>query len=159
MIPRSRLRRLVKPAVVVIVAAGWLGATVDDWSRDFEENHAEIGDDSTDPTLRPLRSERSAADLAEGLKWAARRIGTWELTGTSQDGNTTVVTFVRRAWFLGPATDVTLRIEDHGRRRVITGESRSRNGFGDLGQNPRNLRRILGELQAVLQGTRHGPLT
>jgi hypothetical protein len=154
-----RIQRFVKPAVVVILAAGWLFATVDDWSRDLEENHAEIRADSTDPDLQPLRSERSAADLAEALKWAARRIGTWEHIGTSQDGSLTVVTFVRRAWFLGPATDVTLRVEDRGRRRIITGESRSRHGFGDLGQNPRNLRRILEELHAVLQGTRHGPRT
>jgi hypothetical protein len=151
--------RWVKPAVVVLAAAGWLCATVDDWSRDLEENHAEIRADAVDPGLQPLRSERSAADLAEALTWAARRIGTWEHTGTSRDGTVTVVTFVRRAWFLGPATDVTLRVEDRGRRRVITGESRSRHGFGDLGQNPRNLRRILAEIEAVLQGTRQGPRT
>ena len=47
--------------------------------------------------------------------------------------------------------DIVLRLEERGAGCRLTGESRSRIEFGDLGQNPRNLRRILAELAVVLE--------
>jgi hypothetical protein len=158
------LRSLLGKRLGTLLAAGaiatlWLFATIDDWGRDFRENHAEIRQDGSDPTLRPFESRRSTEELVEALKWAARRLGTWEYAGRAQDADTTLVSFVRRGRPFGLTSDVTLRIRDRGRWRMITGESRSRIGLGDLGQNPRNLRAILTELQAVLRNTQEGPRT
>ena len=64
--------------------------------------------------------------------------------------DSTMVVFERtgRVWRL--KDDIILRVEDQGDRCRLGGESRSRISYGDLGQNPRNLRRILAELRIVL---------
>ena len=54
--------------------------------------------------------------------------------------------------------DIIIRIEDRGERCRVTGESRSRTSFGDLGQNPRNLRRIVTELFVVLEDHDSAPI-
>ena len=75
-----------------------------------------------------------------------------EIVGEASDGDSTLVMFVRTSRLFRFKDDITMRIEDQGRERVVTGESRSRVGKGDLGQNPRNLRRLMTELRAVLDG-------
>lgn len=140
----------VAAALAVIVAA--LVVHIDDWSRDFVAYEAVIAADADDPRLLPLVSDRPADDLALALRWAAHRIPDWELVGETGDGEKTVVLFVRTKRLLRLKDDIAMRIEDRGDRRVVTGESRSRLHIGDLGRNPRNLRRILTELRAVLEG-------
>ena len=125
---------------------------VDDWSRDFTTNYAVISEFSADVGLQPLVSDRTAPELVEALRGAGGRIRNWQYTGETSDGETTLVTFVRTSRLFRFKDDITMRIDDRGRERVVTGESRSRIGKGDLGQNPRNLRRILAELRAVLNG-------
>ena len=145
-------KRLIVLATVVVLIAAFLFGYVDDWSRDFTTNEASIAHDSPDPALRPLESTRSVADLIEAVRRAASRIRNWEYVGDAGDGNTTRVLFVRTSRIWRFKDDVVIRIEDLGERCVVTGESRSRFGFGDLGQNPRTLRRFLTELRDVLAG-------
>ena len=52
--------------------------------------------------------------------------------------------------------DITISVEDRGNRCILTGESRSRHGYGDLGQNPRNLRRIIDEIRIVVEDEKPG---
>jgi len=125
---------------------------IDDWRRDFTTYHAELRFDSPDPRLRSFVSERPTAELVVGLKWAARRIGSWEYVGTASEGKDTFVIFVRTDRILRLKDDVRMRVRDRGDDRVVAGESRARLGIGDLGRNPRNLHRILLELQDVLDG-------
>lgn len=130
-----------------------LYVAIDDPARDFTTNLALISDTSEDPTLRTREYEMSARELADAVEQAARRIKNWEYIGTAGvDGKTTIV-FERtsRVWKL--KDDVILRVEETGGRSRLTGESRSRLDYGDLGQNPRNLRRILTELDSVLNLT------
>ena len=145
-------KRLILLALAIVLLAAFLFGYVDDWSRDFTTNGASIAHDATDPTLRPLDSNRSTADLLEGVRRAAGRIRNWEYVGEAGDGNTVRVLFVRTSRIWRFKDDVVIRIEDLGNRRVVTGESISRFGIGDLGQNPRTLRRFLAELRAVLAG-------
>ena len=53
--------------------------------------------------------------------------------------------------------DVTLRIRDVGARRIVGGRSVSRLHIGDLGRNPRNLRKLLAEIDAVLDNAARDP--
>jgi hypothetical protein len=138
--------------VWLAVAAVFFVLYIDDWGRDFTANHAEISDLSLDETLQPVTSQRSSEELVLAIKWAGRRIRSWEYIGDAEDDNATMIIFVRTNRILRFKDDITIRVEDRGRERVITGESRSRLGFGDLGRNPRNLRRILNELRGVLAG-------
>jgi hypothetical protein len=63
------------------------------------------------------------------------------------------ILFVRTHRLLRLRDDIVIRIEDLGERRQITGVSRSRfDAVGDLGGNPRNLRRFLIEFRDVLDG-------
>jgi uncharacterized protein (DUF1499 family) len=130
---------------------------VDDWRRDFVSHEARIAADTRDPTLRPLNYPRSSAEVTAAIKMAARRIRNWRFAGEVVDGDTTLLYFVRTNRLLRIKDDVILRVEDRGRRRVVTGESRGRLPLGDLGRNTRNLRRLRHELALVLEGSAPGP--
>jgi hypothetical protein len=126
--------------------------SVDDWGRDLTSHEAAISNLALDESLRPLASNRATADVAEAVRWAAKRIRNWEYVGEAEDGDATLLLFVRTNRLLRIKDDVTIRIEDRDGLRVVTGESISRLPVGDLGRNPRNLRRFLTELRAVLDG-------
>jgi len=149
---KKKQRRLILLGLAVVLVAGFLFGYVDDWSRDFTTNEAFIAHDAEDPELRPLIASRSVAEMNEAVRRAASRIRDWEYVGEAGDGNTTRIVFVRTSRIWRFKDDVVIRVEDLGDRRVVTGEARSRIGFGDLGQNPRTLRRFLAELRAVLAG-------
>jgi hypothetical protein len=128
-----------------------LYVAIDDPGRDFTTNFALISDTARDPRLRTREYAMSTRELADAIELAAQRITNWEYIGTAGiDGKTTVV-FERtsRVWKL--KDDVILRVEPVDGRSRLTGVSRSRLDYGDLGQNPRNLRRILTELDSVLE--------
>jgi uncharacterized protein (DUF1499 family) len=148
----ARSRNFYRWIVIAIACVLFLFFYIDDWSRDFSTNHAEISSLSTDPSLQPFESTRSKAELIEGVTWAAHRIRSWEYVGEAGDGKTTRLIFVQTHRLLRFKDDITVAIEDQGNRRVITAESRSRLDWGDLGRNPRNLRRLLDELSGVLDG-------
>jgi hypothetical protein len=140
------------PVLTLALLALCLFGFIDDWSRDFTRNDAAISPDAKDETLRPLISTRSTADLVEAARAAAGRIRTWDHIGQAVEGNTTLVLFVRTSRIWKFKDDIIIIIEDLGSERMVSGKSASRVGVGDLGQNPRNLRRFLAELRAVLQG-------
>lgn len=145
---------------ILAVAGGallFLAFYVDDWRRDFISHEARIAADSRDPTLRPLDATRSSAEMTAAIKMAARRIRNWRFAGEVVDGKTTLIYYVRTNRLLRIKDDVILRVEDRGSRRVVTGESRGRLSLGDLGRNPRNLRRLRNELILVLEGAAPGP--
>jgi hypothetical protein len=90
--------------------------------------------------------------MVEAVRQAAFRIGNLDYVGEVADGDRVQLVFVRTNRILRLKQDVVIRIRDVNGRRVVTGESRSRLGVGDLGGNPRTLRRILIELKDVLEG-------
>jgi hypothetical protein len=141
-------------AVVLILFA----LSIDDWGRDFVGNHAIISDDAPQTDLRPFVSRHSTAELAEAVRWAALRIKTWEYVGESTVDQTTTLLFVRSGRVLRFKDDIMVSIEDRGGERVLTATSKSRSSLGDLGRNPRNLRRLLAEVQDVLDGSSKDPV-
>ena len=144
-----RRRRWILPS---LAAAGLLAlfVTIDDWSRDFTTNYSVITEASKDPDLRPVIFERPADEVVDAIQEAAGRIKNWEFIGAAQMDGSTMVVFERTSRVWRFKDDIILRVEDLGDRCKLGGESRSRIGYGDLGQNPRNLRRILVELRTVL---------
>jgi len=143
-------RRLVIGGVIAVVV---LFLYIDDWGRDFIRNEASISEQAEDETLRPLTStSRSQDEMIEAVKMGARRIRNWSYIGEAEDGDTMLITFERTNRLLRFTDDITIRIEDRDGTRVVTGESHSRIGIGDLGRNPRNLRRLLHEMRTVLDG-------
>jgi uncharacterized protein (DUF1499 family) len=140
------------PAVVAALLALFLFGYIDDWSRDFTRNSAEISPDAEDPGLRPLVTRLSTDDAIEACVRAAGRIRTWEHIGEAGEGNVSLILFVRTSRVWKFKDDIIIVIENLGSKRMISGKSASRIGIGDLGQNPRNLKRFMAELRAVLEG-------
>lgn len=158
MLPADPKRRrlfqwLIGAGVVLFLFA----LSIDDWSRDLTGTFAEISEDARQPDLRPFASRRSTDELAEGVRWAAVRIKNWEYVGDTKVDETTTLLFVRTSKILRFKDDIVVRIEDRGSERVLTAASGSRSSLGDLGRNPRNLRRLLIELQDVLDGSSNDP--
>jgi hypothetical protein len=153
--PRRRrsIQWLIGAGVVLLLFA----LSLDDWGRDFTGTFAEISADAPQEELRPFASRRSADELTEAVRWAAVRIKNWEYVGDTQVDQTTTLVFVRTSRILRFKDDIIVRIEDRGGERVVTAASKSRSSLGDLGRNPRNLRRLLIELQDVLDGSSNDP--
>ena len=152
-----RRRRVVKWLIGVGVLLSLFALSIDDWGRDFTGTFAEISDDARQDDLRPFASRRSADELTQAVRWAAVRIKNWEYVGDTQVDETTTLLFVRTSRILRFKDDIIVRVEDRGAERVVTAASKSRSALGDLGRNPRNLRRLLIELQDVLDGSSSDP--
>lgn len=150
-------RKLGRRALVPIVVVALLLLSIDDWSRDWVAYAAEIPEDGSTGATKPLVSTRPTEQLVEAVRWAAARVGGFEFVGTTTEGALTTVSLVRTTRPFGLRDDVTVRIRDLGARRIVTGTSVSRLHVGDLGRNPRNLRRILAEVDAVLENAARDP--
>jgi uncharacterized protein (DUF1499 family) len=135
----------------VILAAGVVLVThVEDWSRDLAINYAATSDDAKDERLRTLEVPLRPADLAALVTKSAQSLPRWELAEQNQAGDVILFHFVRTTGLVGYKDDIRVRIEPAGEGSRLSAESRSRVGKGDLGQNPRNLRELLGQVRAIL---------
>ena len=169
MSPRDRgKRRRYGPAVAGVAIVLLLAIHIDDWRRDFIRHEATLSAEAAEAILQPegagassdwfTAKLRPSAELVEAVKMAATRIRNWRYVGQAGHGNTIEILFVRTNRVLRTRDDITIRIEDLGHRRSISGESRSRLRLADLGRNPRNLRRLLEELRGVLDGVALRPV-
>jgi hypothetical protein len=148
-------RNWIRFAVAVVGLVVFMAVYIEDWGRDFTEYEAVLSIEQVDQALEHAFRERPVEQLVDGIKMAAGRIKNWQYVGEAADGNTTLVYFVRQSRLLRLRDDVILRVEDLEIRRTISGTSRARTHLGDLGRNPRNLRRLLSELTIVLDGAVH----
>ena len=149
-----------KRAKIVLLAALIPAAVilqVDDWTRDLTGSRAEMSEDDLDRGIRDRIAGREAPEIVEAIRWAAFRLGGWHYVGTVADGATTLVTFRRTSRLLRLQDEVTIRVRDAGNRRLVSGRSEARLRIGDLGRNPRNLRRLLREVDVVLGNAAPSP--
>ena len=150
-LPRDK--KVTVPLGIAVALVLFLLFHVDDWSRDFTTNEAFIEEHSADPSLRAVRLPLTAPQAAEAVRRAAGRIRNWEYVGEAADGDAVLLIFVRTSRIWRFKDDVVIRVAHDKGAQLITGESRSRIGIGDLGQNPRTLRRFLAELRDVYEGS------
>jgi hypothetical protein len=134
----------------------FLAFYIENWGRDFTAHEASLTADASDELLRPLIVTRPSDEMTAAVKMAARRIRNWEFAGEATDGDATVLYYVRQNRLLRIRDDVVVKIENRGSSRVVHATSRGRLHVGDLGRNPRNLRRFMSELRVVLDGAAHG---
>jgi len=137
--------------LLVILAVGLILVThVEDWSRDLTINYAATSDNATDSRLRTLKVPLGPGDFAALVTKSAQSIPRWELVEEAQAGGAIQLHFVRTTGLVGYKDDIRVRIEPAGEGSRLAAESQSRIGKGDLGQNPRNLRELLGRVRASL---------
>ena len=144
-------RRWPKVLFGLVVGAGGvfavLAAQVDDWSRDLTTNEAHTQAGAADPELRPLSTDRDLDRARADVREVGAGLPGWTLETVDAAKDRIVMHFVRKTPLLGFADDIEVRIKDHGKTRTLTASSSSRVGKGDLGQNPRNLKELLGALR------------
>ena len=133
-------------AIVILVAL-----QVEDWRRDLTTNHAETAQDAADSRLQQIESELPPAELAARVSAAAAGLPNWRLESRQENGVSVELHCVRTTRLLRFADDIRVRIEPAEGGSRLTAESRSRVGKGDLGQNPRNLRELLGAVRGSLK--------
>jgi uncharacterized protein (DUF1499 family) len=109
-------------------------------------NWAELRDDVRDPRLRPFVLPVTPAEaLALTAETIARR-PRWKVRERNNSAGTLHLTRATRIWRF--VDDVHLKFASHPQGTRISGRSQARVGFGDLGQNARNLL----ELRAAVMG-------
>ena len=141
---------LAVATVLVLAVALILVTHVEDWSRDLTINHAATSDNAQDERLRPIVTNASPAGLAKLVVQAAETLPRWELVERTDEATEIRLHFVRTTGLVGYKDDIRVRIESAEGGSRLSAESRSRVGKGDLGQNPRNLRELLGQVRGLL---------
>ncbi len=137
----------------ILAAIAW---RVDDWSRDWTENTAQLSDDASQPELRPVRWDGSAEQAESRIcSWVETKRN-WQVIGPqdqdaipdSQPTSDDQQSEKNRTLHLTRSTSVFRFVDDlfvtiipnpNGNGCRIEATSESRLGKGDLGQNPRNL--------------------
>ena len=159
---RNRLMYLAAIAVslLLLIAAIWLLANVDDWSRDFTTNYAATAASAKKDSLRPIISERTSPELADLVTTAAQKPRGWELASRVDSPDEITLRFVRTTRLMRFKDDITVHIrpakdaphpQSDEQSNEISAESQSRVGKGDFGQNPRNLVELMDTLRTLLQ--------
>jgi uncharacterized protein (DUF1499 family) len=126
------------------IGAAW---QIDDWSRDLTTNTATTDEDSPDEDLRPWATPAAVELVAEQIQAVAGQLPGWQFVQLDARAGAITVQLVRRSALFQFADDIALRIEPRETGSLVTAQSRSRIGKGDLGQNPRNIKQILRALK------------
>ncbi len=154
------------PVLVALAAAVILATSVEDWSRDLTTNRAATTPDARDRRLRPLDLAVEPNVVLSRLDALVAGSNNWQdvsppkplpvdspLPSLWRSDVVETRHFVHLTGLMRFRDDVWVAVEpsgEHGSR--VWGESRSRIGKGDLGQNPRNLRELLEALHTGDRG-------
>ena len=137
----------------VAIVTIFIFSHVDDWSRDLTTNVAWT--DEASEKLKPLRVARSPEVVKGDLLRVVESMSNWQTAdsdGGASDGDGSDVTLkvhlIRTTTIMRFKDDiwVSLTPGDLAGSTVVQVRSESRLGRGDLGQNPRNIRELLGRL-------------
>ena len=134
-------------AVMAIIAL-----RIDDWSRDWTQNTAQLSPDAEKPELRPLELSGTSIQIAERIESWIRKQPNWKLVSSETNQDQTITLKLTRTTKLFRFVDdivVVLRPISEGHVE-LNATSGSRIGKGDLGQNPRNLMELTAGLRGVL---------
>lgn len=146
---RKRLMHILGLIALGVTALWIVGILwqIDDWSRDWTQNHASISPNARDPRLiSPVYSESPDAISIRLTAWAQAQAH-WSVVSHKNEAGVITLHLLRTTPFLRFTDDIHVKLEpiDGGTR--LTAESQSRLGKGDLGQNPRNLKALLDGLR------------
>lgn len=137
--------------VAVVLLSAIFG--LDDWRRDLSTNWATTDAEASDELLRPLELAASPDEVVAAVRDWVDGQSHWALVDEQSTGDVRELHLVRTTRLMRYRDDVTLRVQrlDDGQRTLVTAESHSRVGRADFGQNPRNLKEILGALRQTFE--------
>jgi uncharacterized protein (DUF1499 family) len=140
--------------VVTLAIVARVVTLVDDWGRDWTNNHAKWDDSAEDPKMRPMRLHQPIAQVRQDLETWVESEPIWQVESIADDSvdapvavQTQTIHLTRRTKWLRFVDDVHVQLTEEvsSSGEVVTrvdAESQSRVGKGDLGQNPRNLKHL-----------------
>jgi uncharacterized protein (DUF1499 family) len=113
-------------------------------------NDVETGKTPEYPDLRPKLYASSEATVAKAAEEAIAHLPRWTIVGSGRGvaGHSIQALAATRTFRF--KSDVTIRIRREGSWTYVNVRSKSRIGKGDFGQNARNIREFLEELDRVL---------
>lgn len=139
------------PLALIILMVLILVTHVENWSRDLSVNVASTAEGHKDERLRPIQTSVGGSEAVAAIEKVAQSLPRWQLEGSPKtEGNKSVIHFVRTTGLVGYKDDIDITVTENEAGSLIEGESKSRVGKGDLGQNPRNLREIFVPLKKTL---------
>lgn len=113
-------------------------------------NDVETGKTPEYPDLRPKIYAASEAKVAKAAEEAIRHLPRWTLVGSGRGpgGHSIQAVSTTRLWRFDH--DVTIRVYREAPWTYVSVRSKSRIGKGDFGQNARNIRIFLAELDRLM---------
>jgi uncharacterized protein (DUF1499 family) len=139
------MKTLLKLLLLIgVVALVWAFAT---WPR---INDVETGKTPEYPDLQPKMYAANEAKVARAAEEAVRHLPRWTLVGSGSGpgGHSIQAVSTTRLWRFND--DITIRVHQEGPWTRVSVRSKSRIGKGDFGQNARNIRAFLAELDRVM---------
>jgi uncharacterized protein (DUF1499 family) len=137
------MRRLL----AFLLVAGAVAAALA-WPR---INDVETGRTPEYPDLQVRTYREDVATVAKAAQKAVERMPRWTFVGAGQGPGGAEVKAVHKTLVFRFSDDVTVRVRNMGGRAAVSVRSRSRVGKWDFGQNARNIRELLAELDRELR--------
>lgn len=128
------------------IGGGCYAATA--WPR---INDVETGRTREYPDLRVREYAAGEQEVVKAVKAAVERLPRWSLVGSGSGPRGSEVRAVHATQVFRFRDDVTVRIKREGDRTHVGVRSKSRVGSWDFGQNARNVRELLAELDRTLR--------
>lgn len=144
---------LAAAAVLLAVVALVLALQVEDWRRDLVTNVAETDSAHPDSLLHPLTVSLAVPEVVALVERSVASLPRWQYAGLGGDSATVQLRFVRTSRLFRFRDDITVWVEQQDGASAIRARSASRVGTGDLGQNPRNLRQLMGVIRDRIDST------
>jgi hypothetical protein len=140
---RSAIYISVTITVVIILS---VFSRIDNWKRDLTTNHARLSDDASDELLRPPLVSGTPLAVADQIVEWVKQQGRWEYVNQSDVDSVVEMKLTRTTPVMRFTDDIDVVLRAEGNSTRVQAESQSRVGKGDLGQNPRNLKELVGYL-------------
>lgn len=134
-------------AVLGVAAAGAVAACLA-WPR---INDVETGRTPEYPDLQPRTYAAGENKVATAVKAVIARLPRWTFVGAASGPRGTDLQAEHATRVLHFKDDVTVRLRRQAGRTQVSVRSRSRFGAWDFGQNARNVRELLDELDAEME--------
>ena len=123
-----------------------LFSRIDNWKRDLTTNQARLSDDAVDEQLRPPLILGTPTEVAERIaRWIDQQ-ARWKLVSQQKIEQGVEMKLTRTTLIMRFVDDVDVFLRAEGDSTRVKAQSQSRIGKGDLGQNPRNLKELVGHL-------------
>lgn len=141
-------RRRPTGAILAVLAIGAGAFLATYWPR---INDVRTGQTPEYPDVQPRTYAASEAKVAQAVKEALEALPRFRMVGSGSGRGGTAIHAVATTRVLRFEDEVTIRVQGQGGRTTVNVRSRSLQGSWDFGQNARNVRELLAEVDARLR--------